>query len=334
MSGWLPPDQVATTGWPVVGERGPGPDAPAAADWAFSVEGQVDAPATHRLVDLQAAPAELAMDVHCVTGWSHQAMRFTGQPLGPLLDAARPRPTARFVRFVAWSPRDHDTTLPLEDARAACWLAWAADGEPLAEVHGGPLRVVTTGRYFFKSLKWLRRIELLADDPLGFWERADGYHNHADPWPGDERYITGNLTGLALAKFMEATSFKRWHKGTIRRAPLAGWRPATRELGPLALKGCDLRGAHLAGARLAGANFSLSDLRGASLRGADLRGADLEGARLGGADLRGADLTGAALTAVAFDDATRVDGAVITGATGLLEGALAFLAARGLTPWI
>jgi len=38
----------------------------------------------------------------------------------------------------------------------------------------------------WKSAKWVRRIELTAQDRPGFWE-VRGYHNNADPWQ-EERY--------------------------------------------------------------------------------------------------------------------------------------------------
>ena len=57
---------------------------------------------------------------------------------------------------------------------------------PLAREHGGPLRLVVPGRYFWKSAKWLRGIELSVVDRPGFWERY-GYHNDADYWQ-EERY--------------------------------------------------------------------------------------------------------------------------------------------------
>ena len=66
------------------------------------------------------------------------------------------------------------------------FLLLDADGAPLAPEHGGPLRLVIPGKYFWKSAKWLRGIELTADDRPGFWERY-GYHNDADPFK-EERY--------------------------------------------------------------------------------------------------------------------------------------------------
>ena len=65
-------------------------------------------------------------------------------------------------------------------------IAYEADGAPLTPDHGWPLRLVVPSRYFWKSAKWLRGIELRSADQPGFWERY-GYHNDADPWE-EERY--------------------------------------------------------------------------------------------------------------------------------------------------
>jgi DMSO/TMAO reductase YedYZ molybdopterin-dependent catalytic subunit len=40
--------------------------------------------------------------------------------------------------------------------------------------------------YFWKSAKWLTRLELLDHDEPGFWERG-GYHDRGDPWL-EQRY--------------------------------------------------------------------------------------------------------------------------------------------------
>jgi DMSO/TMAO reductase YedYZ molybdopterin-dependent catalytic subunit len=48
------------------------------------------------------------------------------------------------------------------------------------------VRLVLPRLYFWKSPKWLTRIELLAEDRPGFWE-VRGYHNQGDPWL-EERY--------------------------------------------------------------------------------------------------------------------------------------------------
>ena len=49
-----------------------------------------------------------------------------------------------------------------------------------------PLRLFVPKRYFWKSSKWVRGLEFLDHDQLGFWERY-GYNNDADPWK-EERF--------------------------------------------------------------------------------------------------------------------------------------------------
>ena len=96
-----------------------------------------------------------------------------------------PKSTARFV--VAHAEQGFTSNVPLaalEDDNAL--IAWEADGEPLTPDHGWPLRLVVPSRYFWKSAKWLRGLELRSTDEPGFWERY-GYHNDADPWQ-EERY--------------------------------------------------------------------------------------------------------------------------------------------------
>lgn len=102
---------------------------------------------------------EHAVDVHCVTRWSIPRKPFGGVLLSELLALCDVLPEAKFVSFVADSDRGHSTSLPLEDAlRLGVMIALRADGKPLPVEHGGPVRVVTPERYFYKSLKWLMQI--------------------------------------------------------------------------------------------------------------------------------------------------------------------------------
>ncbi|RMH18526.1 MAG: nitrate reductase, partial [Acidobacteria bacterium] len=340
--GVLPPGQTATRKFPVVGERQPAPEALDLERWRLEVGGLVERPLELTYDQVLALPqATLLADVHCVTSWSHLGMRFDGTPLALLLERVRPRPDARFVRFVACSPRRHDTSLPLAVARADAWLVHGRDGRPLEPEHGFPLRTVTPSRYFYKSLKWLCRIELLAEDRPGYWERESSYHNAGDPWPGDQRFSSGSVDPQRLARFRRAADFApyRGPRKLLLGCDLRRWRPASRDLGALHLKNCDLRGADLAGADLRRANLSLSDLRGADLRGADLRGADLEGVDFAGADLRGADLRQTLLSATRFHRleaggevvGARVAGLRLDGASGLLESEADYLRRAGAT---
>src|SRR2546421_242863 len=78
----------------------------------------------------------------------------------------------------------HAGSGPRYDERSTSTFRAFADGQ--APDHGYPLRLVISGKYFWKSAKWLRGIELSSIDKPGFWERY-GYHNDADPWL-EQRY--------------------------------------------------------------------------------------------------------------------------------------------------
>ena len=67
-----------------------------------------------------------------------------------------------------------------------CVIAGSPQGEPLELEHGWPLRLLVPKKYFWKSAKWIRGLEFIEHDRLGFWERY-GYHNDADPWK-EERF--------------------------------------------------------------------------------------------------------------------------------------------------
>lgn len=328
----LPPGQTRTEKFPLVGEQEPLAEALDPARWRLVVDGAVACPLSLSYEEVLALPQDqLVADIHCVTGWSHFDMTFGGIRLRVLLDRAEPLPAARFVRFAAYSARHHDTSLPLDLARHDTWLIHSRDGAPLTPAHGFPLRTVTPSRYFYKSLKWVHRIELLREDRLGYWERESAYHNRGDPWPGDQRFTTGSIDPQRLARFRNATRFApyRGPRKVMISADLSGWEPRTRDLGALHLKNCNLRGARLDGVDLRHANLSLSDLQGASLQGADLRHADLEGVDFTNADLRHADLRHTLLSATRFTtdggEGANVTGLRWEGASGLLESQEAYL---------
>ena len=60
-------------------------------------------------------------------------------------------------------------------------VAHSVLGKPLTREHGGPVRMAIPKHYAWKGAKWLKSIELNAENRLGFWE-VRGYHNYADPW--------------------------------------------------------------------------------------------------------------------------------------------------------
>jgi len=180
----LPPGQYLTEKWPVL-HAGEVPDTDLAT-WDFRVWGEVEEPLTLTWAEFDALPkSENVQDIHCVTRWSRFDTRFRGVHWRELAERVRPKPTARFA--IAHSEHGYTANVPLAFLEhELALLATEADGEPLEAEHGWPLRLVVPGKYFWKSAKWLRGIELSSVDRPGFWERY-GYHNDADPWQ-EERY--------------------------------------------------------------------------------------------------------------------------------------------------
>lgn len=181
----LPPGQGATTAWPVL-HFGTVP-AFDPAGWDLVVRGAVERELRFTWDEVQALPRrEVVADFHCVTRWSHLDARWEGVPLAEFLERAGVRPDARFVRFA--DGEAYDTTIPLSVAqREDVLLADREAGEALPPPRGGPLRAVVPSLYGWKSCKWLRVVELLTEDRLGFWE-SRGYANGADPWR-EERLV-------------------------------------------------------------------------------------------------------------------------------------------------
>jgi DMSO/TMAO reductase YedYZ molybdopterin-dependent catalytic subunit len=181
----LPPGQTYTAKWPVL-HAGSVPHYDNLDTWTIRVFGEVEEDVELGWEALNALPrTSNVQDIHCVTRWSHFDLGLEGVHPREVLELARPKPTARFA--VAHAEGGFTANVPIAFLSADdALLATHADGEPLTPDHGYPLRLVIPGKYFWKSAKWLRGIELSAEDKPGFWERY-GYHNDADPWL-EQRY--------------------------------------------------------------------------------------------------------------------------------------------------
>jgi DMSO/TMAO reductase YedYZ molybdopterin-dependent catalytic subunit len=180
----LPPGQRRVENWPVL-DLGIQPEVPVEA-WQLVIDGLVDNPVRWDWAAFRAQPSfRDVSDIHCVTAWSRFDNAWEGVSVAHVIATVRPRPDARFVLLHSYD--DYTTNLPLADfAGADALLAHSWQGGPLAPEHGGPVRAVVPRLYFWKSAKWLKRIEFIAADRRGFWEER-GYHDHGDPWT-EERY--------------------------------------------------------------------------------------------------------------------------------------------------
>ena len=180
----LPPGQILTDKWPVL-HHGSVPRADLAT-WDFRVFGLVEQPVRWTHEEFRSLPRiRVRSDIHCVTRWSRYDNLWEGVAVREVLRRGVPKPDARYA--VIHAEQGYTTNLPIAELlNDDVLLADKHDGADLTPEHGWPLRMVVPHRYFWKSAKWVRAIELVAADRPGFWEE-NGYHNDADPWK-EERF--------------------------------------------------------------------------------------------------------------------------------------------------
>jgi DMSO/TMAO reductase YedYZ molybdopterin-dependent catalytic subunit len=180
----IPPGQYLTEKFPVL-HYGSVPKTDLTS-WTFRVWGEVDNPFSLTWDEFRTLPrTSVTTDIHCVTRWSKLDTVWEGVPIQEILGLAQVRGGATHV--VAHCEQGYTTNMPLsvlDDDDVL--LADTFGGAPLEKDHGWPLRLLVPKRYFWKSAKWIRGLEFLDHDQLGFWERY-GYHNDADPWR-EERF--------------------------------------------------------------------------------------------------------------------------------------------------
>ena len=180
----LPPGQRLTDGWPIL-HYGSIPQIDLAT-WEFMIFGLVDEDVTLNWEQFNDLPqTREVVDIHCVTTWSKYDNQWDGIRFSDVLSLVTLKPEASHVIFHSYG--GYTTNVPLAELQGDdVMFAHSHDGAPLTLEHGWPLRGVVPELYFWKSAKWVRGIEFVAQDRPGFWEMY-GYHMHGDPWT-EERY--------------------------------------------------------------------------------------------------------------------------------------------------
>jgi DMSO/TMAO reductase YedYZ molybdopterin-dependent catalytic subunit len=185
----LPVGQHVVMNWPVL-DLGNMPDI-TLSSWRLEITGEVHNPTTLTWDDFLALPqVDQVSDFHCVTTWSRFDNHWRGVAMRDVAELVVPTELARFVVFTGYDAEPltgvpYTTNLPLNRATEPdVLLVHTWEGQPLPREHGGPVRVITPRLYAWKGAKWVRRIEFLAEDRLGFWEQR-GYSNSAEPWLND-----------------------------------------------------------------------------------------------------------------------------------------------------
>jgi DMSO/TMAO reductase YedYZ molybdopterin-dependent catalytic subunit len=195
----IPSGQSRTRKWPVL-HYGRVPET-STERWQFKIHGLVDRPVTFSWDEFQELPrVQVFSDFHCVTRWSRLGNVWEGVSAKELIQRVGVQPEARFVIATGYDD-GWTTNMPFYEFNSDdVLIAFQHDGEPLSYDHGGPTRLIVPKLYAWKSAKWLRALEFVAEDKPGLWER-NGYHNNGDPWvqdsenPDGERFQSGPPPG-------------------------------------------------------------------------------------------------------------------------------------------
>jgi DMSO/TMAO reductase YedYZ molybdopterin-dependent catalytic subunit len=180
----VPPGQYLTNGFPIM-TYGDTPQV-SQQEWEFKVWGLVTEEKTFSWQDFITMPqSNFTIDFHCVTHWSKLDVKWTGIKVTDFIKYIDIDPKA--VHIMQHCYGDYTTNISLEDfLREENFFAHSLFGEPLPIDNGGPMRLVVPHLYAWKSAKWIRGIEFLNHEELGFWER-NGYHRRGEPF-AEERY--------------------------------------------------------------------------------------------------------------------------------------------------
>lgn len=185
-AGRLPPGQSLTLKWPVL-HVGTVPRFDPQT-WDFRVAGLVEKPLRLTWDEFTRLPTkEVTADMHCVTRWSRFDVRWEGVPFAEIAKLVQAKLAAKYAMVLA--EEGFTSNVPLADLmRPTTLFALKHNGEPLPADHGYPVRLVVPHLYAWKSVKWVRGLELLPEDAPGFWEQ-NGYHMRGDPFQ-EQRFGT------------------------------------------------------------------------------------------------------------------------------------------------
>lgn len=180
--------------------RPPVPDVPELAVTG-AVEHELRLPVSELLDALPRV--EQTADFHCVATWSATGLHWSGVSFRQFWEQVVPRcrPSDAVVAVIAHGDDGVTAVLDMRDAMADdVMLADRLDGQPLDDLHGAPLRLVSPGQYGYKNVKHLTRLEPTRTFPepgliLGEHPRARVALEERDPYLNARLY---RLIGRAL----------------------------------------------------------------------------------------------------------------------------------------
>ena len=141
--------------------------------WQLDIAGSVEEPYSlnyDQLLDLEAVEQHKTLE--CISnevgGDLISTALWTGVPLRDLLARARPKPETYDVKLT--SIDGYTDSIRIEKAMESDTIvAYLMNGVTLPLDHGYPARLLVPNIYGMKNVKWLRSIECVTFDYLGYW---------------------------------------------------------------------------------------------------------------------------------------------------------------------
>jgi sulfane dehydrogenase subunit SoxC len=223
--------------------------------WRLKVGGLVSRPLSLSLSDIKKRPAvTMAVTMECAGNgrallkprpisqpWLQEAIgtaEWTGTPLRGILEEAGLSARAVEVLFTGLDRgvqgdevQDYQRSLSVEDAtRDEVLLAYAMNGRPLQPQHGYPLRLLVPGWYGMTSVKWLDRIEAIAEPFTGYQMGAYRYaQSDYDPGkPVSLIKVRALMSPPGIPDFLTRTRLVEPGEVTLRGRAWAGRLSVTR----------------------------------------------------------------------------------------------------------
>ena len=156
--------------------------------WSVVIDGEVEAPQTLAIDDLlkKVQLEERIYRHRCVEAWS-MVVPWTGFTLKSLVEMAKPKPDAKFVRFETFNnpevaagqqpgflssyPWPYVEAVTIEEAMNDLgFMVTGAYGKPLPKSMGSPIRLHLPWKYGFKSIKAIVKVSFVKERPIGMWE--------------------------------------------------------------------------------------------------------------------------------------------------------------------
>ncbi len=144
-------------------------------EWRLDIKGLVQAPFSltyDQLLDLEAV--EQVHTLECISNYVGgdliSTALWTGAPLRDLLDRAQVKSGVYDVVFT--SVDGYTDSIPIAKAMEDRTLvAYLMNGKTVPQDHGYPARMLVPNIYGMKNVKWIRTIEVVNYDFIGYWQQ-------------------------------------------------------------------------------------------------------------------------------------------------------------------